>query len=147
MTWTNAFDLGPCTVHAYQNWGLSIFSGILAKGETSAEFSDDSAASYTVTITASGAAQLNRLSATVGASGLRLTVVPNYDTSLASAARVSGIVLPNGISGVAGAFTAAATPDVVLSSADAGATWTPDPAESSTAHAIAGLDVWEAAIA
>lgn len=58
MTWTNAFDIGPCTVQVHEAGsngnGPVAFSGVLGKGQSSPPFSIG-ADTLTVSVTSSGA--------------------------------------------------------------------------------------------
>lgn len=131
MTWTNAFDLGACTV-SVQHGADTIFSGVLAKAQTSSQFDGYlSGEKLTVSITSGGAAQLNWASGAGPSDNYTLTIAPAYDISTLDA-RALSLSIPSGISG--GAYGANcyfnADADAIALTDLGDGVWTPDPASS-----------------
>lgn len=123
MTWTNAFDAGACNVDVHQGNTL-IFSGALAKGETSIEFNNGLSRTFTVSVSSMGVVKLNQITGVTTNTDMAISVAPQYALADPSSLRISGISMPDGVNGSASAFS----DSVALTTADAGATWTPDPA-------------------
>lgn len=129
MTWTNAFDLGACTVRVLSD-GTPVYSGVLAKGTSSGNFADlDSDATLSVDVSAQGIVTLNRVSGEFG-SWKRLDVIPLYSVA-GLGLRASGIAMDSSfVDGLA--FSSDENSDgLTLSTTDGGATWSPDPADVS----------------
>lgn len=131
MAWKNAFDVGKCTVRVGFNAYDDIFSGVLAKGQTSAAFNGHAGAGEQLqaAVTADGAVQLNWLSGSGPSHGYQVSVVPSYSVATGSM-RASGFDIPNGVSGASGARAwSSDTGSLVVNLTGAGSAWSPDPAD------------------
>ena len=134
MTWTNAFDIGECTVSADGLW-----SGILSKGQSSPTFSGNlSGEVVQINVDSSGNVALNWISGNGPSGGYQLEVVPAYSLDAATAIQISGITMSIGVSGEAQAFANPAGPNVGNPKlTGSGSAWSPDPADV-TANIITG---------
>ena len=104
--WTTLFDLGECTVAVYSVAGEeTIYSGVLAKGQ-SAEFTDNTARAYTVSVSADGAVSLDGADDASSAS-YEVNVIPSYDHDYP--ARIRAVVLGANANAAAGQIEALAS--------------------------------------
>lgn len=145
MTWTNAFDVGACTVKASRNDSV-LHSEILAKGEESANFSSGVLDQMLkIAVSPTGAASLEQVSGYSYVDGFLLEVIPSYDIS-SSGIRVSAIDVLYSI-GLVGthaiADSASINPadSVALTHSSDGA-WSPDPADLSAAPSKVSLSIY-----
>lgn len=129
MTWTNAFDVGTCTVTVDNSHSTGTpWSGVLGKGESSPPFSGPlSGETMQVSVSSSGVATLEFLSGSGPSDGYQLSVIPSYSIVEADI-RVSAITMTNGISGVASAFPSTDGAFTVTLTGSA-SSWSPDPAD------------------
>jgi hypothetical protein len=89
MTWKNAFDLGECTV-TLVDWtadGVTVWSGVLGKGESHAGTTDDGNA-FTLAVDANGKVSLGFDDNVTGKS-FEIQIVPSYAHDFP--ARISGM--------------------------------------------------------
>lgn len=141
MTWTNAFDVGACTVEVVKT-AVVYWSGVLAKGQTSPTFQgyyggQAAGEPLHVEVSASGVASLiNEDDTTNHAGGYDLRVIPSYAVA-GYGARVSGILVTGDAPD--SAFASSSDADVVPLTPPAGnhywtpTTVTPDPAALASA--------------
>ena len=130
MTWTNAFDLGTCTIKVGNDVTPdAYFSGVLAKGDTSATFTGFLGETLQVSVSAAGDVALNYISGSGPADNYTLYVDPSYSIT-GKSIRAGGFNIPNGVSGGHGA--AAWSSDggnVYVNLTGADQAWAPDPAD------------------
>lgn len=92
MTWTNAFDVGPCTVKVTRA-GTDLYSGVLTKGGASANFAGWSGEVVNVTVDVDGVVALNNVSGSTSSNAkYELRVIPTYDIA-AAFVQASDIIL------------------------------------------------------
>jgi hypothetical protein len=131
VTWTNAFDRGACTVQVGFNASNNIFSGVLAKGQTSGAFNGHagSGEQLQAAVTSDGAVQLNWLSGSGPSLGYQVSVVPSYSIA-GFPIRARGFDIPNGVSGPTGAEAwSSETGSLLVQLTGSHSTWVPDPAD------------------
>jgi hypothetical protein len=141
MTWTNAFDIGPCTVTVTHSSGVGpiLFSDVVAKGATSSQFTLNAGQGITgtVSVTLTGTVQLNVVSGNTLTTGYILTVYPNYTVQGLVNLRVSDVIMDHASQTNSYAFGT----NNPLAFVANGSPWTPNPAEIMNASAGDGLDV------
>ena len=134
MTWTNAFDVGECTVKVFGQYDMTtmLFSQIMAKGD-SATYMDDVLGEATVAVDATGAVSLSAADAAdIAQSGggpqWTLCVTPTAPPATACRIRDMYCDVP-----VYGTYAATTFGDLTASGValeDAGnGLWTPDPCD------------------
>lgn len=141
MTWTNAFDVGVCTVTVWANGDLSgsdfpNWSGVLAKGESSPAFDGGPFNDVNMTVSVNAAGEVSLSADGADATGMSVAVIPAYDISGADL-RVSGIAIsPNNLTGFA---DNGADASVLLTPTSSPAV-TPDPAVITSE--TSGAEMW-----
>lgn len=133
MTWTNAFDVGACTVIVTSYDGTSVntlFSSVMAKGD-SQDFTAY-ANTYTVAVSIDGVASLSGPQFGVAGGDLSLRVVPTY--AITGSARVSDMTADLGTAGSTNVIATGNFDDgPYIDLTGAGSAWTPDPCDLSGA--------------
>ena len=136
MTWTNAFDAGPCYVEVQSTYVGVLWSGSLAKGESSPDFDGYfSGTILRVEVDGNGVVSLMWVSGnSEEARDHFMRVVPN-DASDPVAVRASDIVLVGagfGNTGTDGPLANVGNDSIVLAAPVVGTAWTPNPATSTS---------------
>lgn len=126
MTWTNAFDVGECTVKVMDFSGAELFSQIMAKGDTATADSE----ALTIAVSSDGAVSLSRDGGfnSGGTDGYSLRVIPSYDIA-SMGIRASGFSIDDAPFGTYA--TAFADFDGLGGVDLERSVWTPDPADMS----------------
>ena len=126
MSWANAFDIGPCTLYVLNTYyPLPSYSGVLGKGQSANFYDSYSGSTLNIAVSSSGVVILSWVSGNPVMDSYSLKVSPLY--ALNNAIQVSGISMPNGVSGLAKTQSSDISTPVFLYTLD-GVNWTPDPA-------------------
>lgn len=133
MTWTNAFDLGTCTVSVEYYDGnppTELFSGVVGKGGSATFQGPSNEGALTVEVSSDGAVTLSSNDLSLDVNGYGVRVIPATAVSLDS--RVSSLSFGTGCTYAYGGITTGTTQGVDYLDFDSVSPATPDPLDMSS---------------
>src|SRR5574337_357145 len=141
MTWTNAFDTGPCTVTVRDDWtSTELFSAVMAKGDS--QPITDGAKSCMLVVSSLGAVSLDGVQV-AGAGGgtvsLSVYVTPFDVTKPMRASALTAAVSTSGVGARAMGDSTDIGHDVALDASAGDGTCIPDPCALPAGATVIGI--------